>query len=95
MIKRGVQNNDDRLIGRALRQNLTLRRKLDKVALCTVISQNLPESCERKKLLLGYLKDVKVETFETKKLKNLPEVEIFLQILLTVHLIDTKRYEEV
>eukprot|EP01080_Neovahlkampfia_damariscottae_P002300 gene2300-2473_t len=94
LIKRGVQNNDDRLIGRALRQNLTLRRKLDKVTLCTVISQNLPENCERKKLLLDYFKDIKVDSFDTKKLKKLPEVEVFLQILLTVHLIDTKRYEE-
>jgi hypothetical protein len=74
---------------------LTLRRKLDNVALHTIISQHLPENCERKKLLLGYLNvTTQVEPLD-KKIKKIPEVEVFLQILLTVHLIDTKRVKEV
>lgn len=96
LIRRGVQNNDDRLIGRAVRQVFAYRKRIDKLTLFHIISQNLPENSERKQVLLEQLKDVKTEVkqVDVKKVKKLPEVEAFLQILLVVFLIDTKQNQE-
>jgi hypothetical protein len=70
-IRRGVQNSDDRLIGRAFRQIFAYRKKLDARSLFHAILQNLPDSSTRKTLFLETFKTFKNEAkvIDVKKLK--------------------------
>jgi hypothetical protein len=91
-----VKQTDDRLFGRAFRQVFGFRKKFTKKLLKTIITKNLPKN-NKKKELLSYLEDnMEVDGEENEKVTNsLAEIEIFLQILITVFLLDNKKYKEV
>lgn len=54
MLAKGVQQSDDRLIARAVRQTFHLRKKFTRQLFETVINKVLVES-DRKDVVLGYL----------------------------------------
>lgn len=105
LIKRGVVQSDDKLIGRAIRQVFAFRKKFDSTLLKHIITTNLPENNERRTLLLEFLSmdemvDVNsnnISKSDEQQIDKLvfPETEIFLQLLVTVYLIDKKQYKEV
>lgn len=105
LIKRGVVQSDDKLIGRAIRQVFAFRKKFDSTLLKHIITTNLPENSERRTLLLEFLSmdemvDVNsnnISKSDEQQIDKLvfPETEIFLQLLVTVYLIDKKQYKEV
>jgi len=52
LLRKGVSQNDDRMIGRAMRQMLSNRKKLTENILFFVIQQNFTQDSDRKQLLL-------------------------------------------
>lgn len=79
---------------------------MDRKVLSHVLQTSLPNTSERKNRLLDLLSkhemDIEETTVDVEAKKaakipeiDLPEIEIMLQLLVTVYLIDNKLYEEV
>lgn len=121
LITRAVKQNDDRLMGRALRQTFGVRRKFTKPVLTKLVNSLLssnPTLSSNLLIALSTVEDEKVassamdtssddatwvdialedEEFN-KSLKTpktvVPEVEIYLSLLVIVYLIDRKNVEQ-
>ncbi|XP_074652756.1 26S proteasome non-ATPase regulatory subunit 3-like [Tubulanus polymorphus] len=102
-IEKTVSTKEPRFVTRALRGLASLRKKLNHTILRKCINGYLPSSSSaQKEVLLSYL-DEPMETDGTetplrlrsaKSLSTLPEIEIYMHLLLLIHLVDTERYAD-
>lgn len=107
LIEKTVISKETRFIARVLRQLSSTRRRINAVALKHIISQTFPQGNEQGKRLLSYLEKVPVEkdvptpmeitSTETgpSKKEILPEVEVYLHLVVVIFLIDKKMHQEV
>eukprot|EP01126_Amoeba_proteus_P063279 TRINITY_DN8706_c0_g2_i8.p1 TRINITY_DN8706_c0_g2~~TRINITY_DN8706_c0_g2_i8.p1 ORF type:complete len:481 (+),score=100.59 TRINITY_DN8706_c0_g2_i8:113-1555(+) len=105
-VERTAVTKETRYLNRALRYTFTsLRKKLTPRLLSKIVKEFYPKGEEQMLYLdfLGPIEEMEVEQLkEETKVPNSkllvtevhPEVEIYLQLLLTVLLIDSKKYEE-
>lgn len=96
-IEKAVSSKEPRFITRALRSIVTLRRKLNNSVLRRSISAYFPGLPATPSALLEYLEPPKTDDVQkthprSSKYSLLPEVEIYLHLLLLVFLIDEKKY---
>merc|ERR1711884_814983 len=97
-IEKAVSSKEPRFITRALRAIVTLRRKLNNSVLRRSISAYFPGlPATTPSALLEYLYQPKTDDVQktrprSSKYSLLPEVEIYLHLLLLVFLIDEKKY---
>nr|ABR16257.1 unknown [Picea sitchensis] len=105
LIEKGVVTKEVRLMIRAIRHIMTLRRKIKASHVLAFLKQLLPPGSEVASRLLLYFpkedeKDMEVDspssTSQTVPSKHtiLPELEIFAYLLVLIFLIDQKQYNE-
>eukprot|EP01102_Stenamoeba_stenopodia_P017700 TRINITY_DN6383_c0_g2_i1.p1 TRINITY_DN6383_c0_g2~~TRINITY_DN6383_c0_g2_i1.p1 ORF type:complete len:502 (-),score=125.91 TRINITY_DN6383_c0_g2_i1:1558-3063(-) len=103
LLEKTANSKEVRHIARVLRKTTTFRKKLSAKLLAHVIEQNIPSSLPLRQELLGYLShslsaEMDVELPEDKDAKKeepksvVPEVEVYLELLVTIFLIDKKDY---
>lgn len=106
LIEKTVISKETRFIARVLRQLSSTRRRINAVALKHIISQTFPPGNEQGKRLLSYLEKAPVEkdvptpmeitstkTGPSKK-DILPEIEVYLHLVVVIFLIDKKMHQE-
>lgn len=105
LVERGVTEKELRLIGRALRLMMSLRRRIRGSTLAAFLKLVLPPASEPLSCLLPYFskdveKDMEVDSPSTTlhvaspKPSLLPELEVLCYLLVLVFLIDHKQYKE-
>eukprot|EP00250_Pteridium_aquilinum_P002098 c12300_g1_i1 orf=160-1653(+) len=105
LVERGVVAKEMRLIARALRLMISLRRRFRGSSLANFLKHVLPPASEPLSRLLPYVakdaeKDMEVDSpsstlhVASHKLALLPEVEILCYLVVLVYLIDQKQFKE-
>eukprot|EP00271_Cylindrocystis_brebissonii_P017227 TRINITY_DN4396_c0_g1_i1.p1 TRINITY_DN4396_c0_g1~~TRINITY_DN4396_c0_g1_i1.p1 ORF type:complete len:513 (-),score=114.92 TRINITY_DN4396_c0_g1_i1:191-1729(-) len=110
IVERAVSEKENRVMGRAVRLLMSLRKRLDKESLASWVQEVLPENSEVRQHLLAYLAaaPAKMESgaaegegpaavVSTKRSPTeapLPEVETFAQLAVLIFLIDQKLLSE-
>lgn len=104
LVERGVATKELRLIGRALRHLISLRRRLKRSVLVSFLKHVLPSGSDTLSRLLPYVtKDDEMEMevdspsmmlATSYKHSSLPELEILSYLLVLVFLIDQKQYKD-
>eukprot|EP01100_Stratorugosa_tubuloviscum_P001873 TRINITY_DN1425_c0_g2_i1.p1 TRINITY_DN1425_c0_g2~~TRINITY_DN1425_c0_g2_i1.p1 ORF type:complete len:531 (-),score=208.54 TRINITY_DN1425_c0_g2_i1:138-1631(-) len=96
LIEKTGTSKEQRFMVRALRTTLSsLRKKFTTLILQQLIFTTLSNSLLNDQLIeyLSKIDTVELSSDEKKGNSNLPEVEIYLQLLVTIFLIDKKNYE--
>eukprot|EP00300_Choanocystis_sp_HF-7_P028023 c33373_g1_i1.p1 GENE.c33373_g1_i1~~c33373_g1_i1.p1 ORF type:complete len:507 (+),score=129.96 c33373_g1_i1:56-1522(+) len=96
LVEKAVSSKEGRWMTRALRQATQLRKKISLELLHLIVDSSFPDNHTSKAQLLGILsKDVMMATDELssvlpKRSASLPEVEMFLSLLVIMALVDAK-----
>lgn len=104
-IEKAVSSKESRFVSRVLRSIPSTRQKLNHTIIRKFVSSYLPAASMIKEILFEFLDEameteiqngtsVKPRTPKSSLGTLLPEVEIYFHLLVVIHLIDTKRYEE-
>jgi len=106
LLEKTVSTKEMRLTTRVLRTINTLRRKLNDEVLRNLVQQVfiLEDDVTTKKDLLGYLQTSDNTSMDvsssnenvtsTRKKSALPEIEVYVRLLITMYLIDKKNYDQ-
>eukprot|EP00252_Welwitschia_mirabilis_P008520 TRINITY_DN2041_c0_g1_i1.p1 TRINITY_DN2041_c0_g1~~TRINITY_DN2041_c0_g1_i1.p1 ORF type:complete len:492 (+),score=97.61 TRINITY_DN2041_c0_g1_i1:203-1678(+) len=104
LIEKGVVTKEVRLMIRAIRHMMTLRKKLKAPYILAFLKQILPPGSEVSANLFPYFgkedeKDMEIDSpianhYSPPKQAILPELEIFAYLLVLIFLIDQKQYNE-
>ncbi|XP_014666109.1 PREDICTED: 26S proteasome non-ATPase regulatory subunit 3-like [Priapulus caudatus] len=101
VIEKGVNTKEPRFVLRVIRALLPTRRRLNHNVLRRVIIGFFPPTSEMKDMLLAFIEepmeaDGPVAPLRPKSIRSqplLPEVEVYIHLLVLVYLIDGKKYE--
>ncbi|XP_013391357.1 26S proteasome non-ATPase regulatory subunit 3 [Lingula anatina] len=104
-IDKAVSTKEPRYVMRVVRALVTTRRKLNHNVLRKAITGCYPAASEAKADLLSFLDEAmdtdsgtaspfRLRSARSPLVQLLPEVDIYLHLLVTIHLIDTKKYDK-
>lgn len=103
-IEKAVNSKEPRFILRILRALMPTRKRLNTRVMRKVVTGFYTHSSQQRDVLLAYLdepmdteaglKESRIRSAKTSHLPLLPELDVYIHLLVLVHLIDSERFEQ-
>ncbi|XP_064472370.1 26S proteasome non-ATPase regulatory subunit 3-like [Ornithodoros turicata] len=99
-IERAVNNKEPRFILRILRALMPTRKRLNAKVMHKMITGFYTHSTQQRDALIAYLdepmeaKEGRIRSAKTSHLPLLPELDVYIHLLLLVYLVDTEHFEQ-